>query len=189
MIDPRPICRRCNQRWVPREGQDATVEFCCDDLNALHPIQGIEGYFVTKAGEIHGPRGPRAPYIREGYARMQIRGRHYNVHLLVLETFAGPAPSPEHEGGHGDGNALNNAISNLRWVTREVNEEDKKAVGTAPRGRTRDIYETPPEIVKQVRELRALEAPPSFREIARRLGIHRCTVSRIARGLRRKEVA
>jgi hypothetical protein len=28
MIDPRPSCRFCGRRWVPREGVDATVAFC-----------------------------------------------------------------------------------------------------------------------------------------------------------------
>lgn len=28
MIDPRPTCRFCGRRWVPREGVDATIAFC-----------------------------------------------------------------------------------------------------------------------------------------------------------------
>lgn len=28
MIDPRPTCRFCGKRWVPREGVDATIAFC-----------------------------------------------------------------------------------------------------------------------------------------------------------------
>lgn len=37
------------------------------------------------------------------------------VDILMLETYIGPAPSPEHSPVHIDGNKLNNKLSNLSW--------------------------------------------------------------------------
>lgn len=65
---------------------------------------------------------------KSGYRRykLQWKGerRVVRVHVLVLETFTGPRPSPEHEGCHGDGDPSNNRLSNLRWDTSEANKRD-----------------------------------------------------------------
>lgn len=40
---------------------------------------------------------------------------------LVLEAFAGPAPTPEHEANHKNGRKDDNRPDNLEWVTRQEN--------------------------------------------------------------------
>lgn len=53
---------------------------------------------------------------------------------LIAETFLGPAPTPRHHCAHGDGDRLNNAISNLRWATAKENNADQNLHGTRRRG-------------------------------------------------------
>jgi hypothetical protein len=43
------------------------------------------------------------------------------VHLLVLAAFVGPAPTPQHEGNHRDGDKGNNRLGNLEWATKSQN--------------------------------------------------------------------
>ena len=53
-----------------------------------------------------------------------------NVHVLVLEAFVGPRPSPAHEACHENGDRANATLKNLRWGTPESNQADKWAHGT-----------------------------------------------------------
>lgn len=53
---------------------------------------------------------------------------------LIAETFLGPPPTPQHQCAHGDGDKLNNNISNLRWATVRENNADKDLHGTERRG-------------------------------------------------------
>jgi hypothetical protein len=46
------------------------------------------------------------------------------IHLLVLEVFVGPRPSPKHVARHLDDDKTNNALSNLTWGTRSENAHD-----------------------------------------------------------------
>lgn len=51
------------------------------------------------------------------------------VHALVLTAFVGPCP-PGQECCHRDGDPSNNALSNLRWDTRNENHRDAVRHGT-----------------------------------------------------------
>lgn len=55
------------------------------------------------------------------------------VHRAVLLSFEGPCPDGM-EGCHGDGNAGNNRLSNLRWDTPVNNNADKRRHGTHLQG-------------------------------------------------------
>lgn len=48
----------------------------------------------------------------------------HQVHRLILITWKGPCP-PGMQCCHEDGNAQNNKLSNLRWGTRQENEQDR----------------------------------------------------------------
>ena len=116
-----------------------------------------------------------------GYLRARPRGKVLLVHKAVLETFVGPAPSRRHEAAHKDGRRLNNRLDNLEWKLKEHNEADKKLHGTAPR-RFTGHHRT-----DHVDRVLALAGTMSFTRIAREMGLHRSSVSRIVRGLRRRE--
>jgi hypothetical protein len=115
-----------------------------------------------------------------GYARVRTP-RVLLVHKAVLEAFVGPAPSPRHEAAHKDGRKGNNRLDNLEWKLKEHNEADKKVHGTAPSrftGHRRTDH---------VARVLAMAGTMSFTRIARETGLHRSSVSRIVRGLRRKD--
>jgi len=120
-----------------------------------------------------------------GYLRVTLwrnwKQHHKRVHVLVLEAFRGPRPSPRHHGAHApDRSKWNNTIANLRWATPEENERDKKKHGTAKNGgKVAPITEA-----ELVRVRMKLANGESFTSIASFLGVHRTTIARIARGQR-----
>ena len=122
-----------------------------------------------------------------GYLKVGIRDdanvrRYPRVHVLILQTFVGPRPSPEHEGAHCDGDPWNNALFNLAWKTRQENTCDKRVHRTTSHHAGAEIRRMRPEEVIEVR-MRAAQGEP-FARIARDFDVHRSSISRIARGLR-----
>jgi hypothetical protein len=119
-----------------------------------------------------------SPQVSDGgYHRVRLRRllggkRWFKVHLLVLETFAGPRPSARHHGAHAPSNdKRDNRLQNLRWATPEENELDKRAVGTAGRGGKRKLL--PLEVAAIV------TSRHSVSRTARLHGVHRATVARL----------
>jgi hypothetical protein len=155
-------------------------------------IPGFAAYEAHNMGYVRrcGSAWALTPRPRNGYLRVALvddsgRRRWRPVHTLVLETFAGPRPSPRHEGAHRDGDKGNNALTNLRWKTPRQNARDKRAHGTASKPGVKRT-ELTPEQVEAIRQRAEREA---YSAIARDFGLHRHSVSRIARGLRRAEGA
>lgn len=54
----------------------------------------------------------------------------HRVHRLVAFAFLGSPPTERHVVAHGDGNASNNRLANLRWATRSENSFDQVLHGT-----------------------------------------------------------
>jgi transposase-like protein/DNA-binding XRE family transcriptional regulator len=96
--------------------------------------------------------------------------REFKVHRLVLNAFLGKCPNGM-EGCHNDGNKCNNRIDNLRWDTRSSNISDAYAHGA--KFRRKLTFEQ----IVEVRNSLGLH-----REIAKRFGITRATVSQIKSG-------
>lgn len=80
--------------------------------------------------------------------RIAQKSRH--VHRLVLLAFVGPCPDGM-QACHGDGNPLNNRLSNLRWDTPKANQADRLKHGTACRGEHHPNARVTAEIVLAVR--------------------------------------
>jgi hypothetical protein len=116
-----------------------------------------------------------------GYRVLKLRDKdrrgHIATHIIVLEAFVGPRPSPAHEGCHNDGNGANNALSNLRWDTAKGNQADRVRHGTTCRGRDMRPKLTA-EIVSQIRSRPDVTAV----EWARQLGCSRATIVKARRG-------
>lgn len=151
-------------------------------------INGYSKYSVDKLGNVKGPKGLLKPHARSTYLRVWIKSdlgqKHYvPIHKIVLLAFVGPRP-PNHHAAHKDGDTKNNRLSNLEWKLPTENEADKKKHGTAPRG-----GHFPPSHPKRVKAiLRLVASNYSYTKIAKRFNIHRHSVSRIARGIRRKVI-
>lgn len=71
------------------------------------------------------------PTTGNGYLFVNLRGKKYRVHRLVMATFVGPCPEG-HQVCHYDGNRQNNSLSNLRYDTSKANAADKRRHGRQP---------------------------------------------------------
>ena len=63
-----------------------------------------------------------------GYVTVRLLGKTFTVHQLVLKAFVGPKPDG-FVTCHGDGNRLNNRLSNLRWDTYTANNRERNWKG------------------------------------------------------------
>ena len=100
----------------------------------IHSIPGFPGYGATFDGRIWSSRkgewrvvAPSRGSHRstaQGYLKVGLgtaSGRKYpQVHTLIALTFIGPKPEGM-QVDHIDGNCLNNAASNLEYVTQSEN--------------------------------------------------------------------
>ena len=160
-----------------------------DRRGAFRTVVGFPGYLVFDTGhvvDVGRNVWPRLEWHR-GYLRVRLRAAASKrcwrrVHVLVLEAFVGPKPSPRHVGAHyPDPDPANNRVSNLRWATPEENEADKRLHGTAPRGGARQA--TDENVVRAIRAEAARGI--SFTRIGWFFDLHRSSVARIVRGTRR----
>lgn len=62
--------------------------------------------------------------------------RTFKVHRLVCEAFHGPAPFPNAQVRHLDGNVTNNVPRNVIWGTARENARDRDKHGTTKKGET-----------------------------------------------------
>ena len=91
----------------------------------IHPTVGV---LVRSNGEVFVPPTANRKKGRWtfgsanglGYLRVQVNGKRYCVHRLVLEAFVGPCPKG-FECDHSDRDRRNNALTNLRWVSPTQN--------------------------------------------------------------------
>lgn len=77
---------------------------------------------------------PKKTYLRVRLTTQDGGYKDCPVHQLVLLAFKGPRPTEGHDSCHDDGNSRNNALSNLRWDTRQANADDRIRHGTQIRG-------------------------------------------------------
>ena len=92
-----------------------------------------------------------AGHLVDGYYRVKTKGKTYGCSHIVLALNNILPGDNETEVDHIDGNPSNNAVSNLRWCTRSVNERNKRKTGKSgfryvrrtPEGRWRSGYQKP----------------------------------------------
>lgn len=109
------------------------------------PVLGFEGlYEVSDHGNVRSlPRtiirsNGRPMKIAARVLRQHNNGHHYGyplyrdgektyrrAHILVLEAFVSPRPTPESCGLHRDDDPTNNHVSNLYWGTMQENAFDR----------------------------------------------------------------
>lgn len=118
------------EKWLPVVGYEGVYDVSdqgrvrsLDRTDARgHRVRGRMLKLVSQSET--GPDSRRTVSIHWGGVQ-----RTRLVHHLALEAFVGPRPDGT-EACHGDGDAGNNALTNLRWDTHGANELDKIRHGT-----------------------------------------------------------
>lgn len=89
-------------------------------------IEGTENYCVSEDGDVYNRKYKR--YLtsskgKNGYPRVNIKGRVYYVHTLVCTAFWGPGEGRVVD--HINRKKYDNHYTNLRWVTPAVNNTNR----------------------------------------------------------------
>ena len=119
------------ERWLPVVGYEGFYEV--SDHGRVRSVDRTvkfrDGRVFSYTSQLRS-QTPQVPYghMAVGLKRNGKR-RTVRVHRLVLEAFVGPCPEGM-EGCHNDGDASNNALSNLRWDTSSANKQDMIRHGT-----------------------------------------------------------
>lgn len=117
------------------------------------------------------------PYGRnaDGYARLNIEGRHVYGHVVVCEETRGPRPTPERQASHSCGQGHEGCIAprHLTWKTPAENAQDRIDHGTAGPGKL---------TASKADAIRDLQGLLPYRLLAQEYHVRGCTISAIIRG-------
>ena len=112
------------------------IELTQDLLNELFEYDSLTGDFFWKRKRTPMSRvvvGSAAGYINvKGYFLVEISGKGYYVHRLIWMMVTGELP--EYEIDHINGNPKDNRLINLRSVSRQENQQNKKMYATNTSG-------------------------------------------------------
>lgn len=139
-------------------------------------------YEISNFGIVRSKRFGRVkPKMnKKGYHKVSIwtnNGRKiFSIHILVLEYFGPPKPSPEHEANHIDGDKSFNWIGNLEWLTHKENIQHAKDNNLIPVGSEK--YNSKLE-EKDIPEIKKLSKNYTHQEIADLYGVSRSKITNI----------
>lgn len=123
------------------------------------------------------------PWKRGEYLALDICGKTYLLHTVILETFVGKRPKGM-QCRHLDGDPTNNKLENLKWGTAKENSDDKVIHGTAEncihKGESHGMSKLTEEQVKEIIILR--NKCVTLEEIAKKFEITKTQASRICTG-------
>lgn len=166
-----------SERWRPVPGYEGSYEV--SDAGRVRSLDRVvmrsDGRRRRFEGRLLSPGVLRSGHLVVGLHR---RGAQETmcVHRLVLLAFVGP-PAPGRIACHNDGDASNNALSNLRWDTHKNNTADMRRHDTMVRG------ESSPNAIltsSQVAEIRRLyHEGHSQPTLAHAFGVSRTNISAI----------
>lgn len=153
---------------------------------AVSRYEGI--YSVSNLGRVKSVRNGRImrhvlgsdgyPTVKLCRAGTQTR---FRVHRLVCQEFNGPAPSPDMDAAHLDGDRLNPAAANLAWTSRAENMAHKWLHGTQQAGEGGAGSKLTDADVAALRHDAAADPRLTFTELGARYGVHRTQAMRIVK--------
>ncbi len=191
------VCRRCHRnsqmdgyeyKFAPVQQVELPGE---EWRRMIDPRSGglVSGRMVSSLGRITSKKTGRISFgsvRKDGYLRTTIgfgSKSHYQderVHRLVAAAFLGLPPSPEHsQVNHKDGNKSNNAVENLEYVTPAENSAHHSAS-------LKGCHPLSKAVLSRRYGTKEWTAHPSVSSAAETLGLHLCSVSACARGLRKR---
>jgi len=109
--------------WRDIPGYEGRYQAHPDGLVRSLPRPKSRGGLLRQRSAIGG-------YRRVGFAGDGELGPSPLVHKIIMLTFVGPRP-PGLEVGHYNGDAADNRLSNLAYITKKDNEADKVRHGTS----------------------------------------------------------
>lgn len=157
------------------------------------PIKGWKNFEVSRDGVVYSKGRPMKGCIQgNGYKGVSLTEKRNNgrrktalIHRLVLEAFS-DEPSNGRECAHGDGNKLNNHISNLRWATRKENSDDAVKHNAYLKGEEQPRSKLCTK--HAILAIRWISQGIGPSEIGRRLGVHHQTIRDIKKGVTWKHI-
>lgn len=95
----------------------------------MRQVQINKNLILREDGKLFNVRTGKEfiPKSRSGqYILVRVMNKMRPVHQLVMEFFGPPKPGEKYEIDHIDRNPQNNNITNLRWLTRQENNNNRK---------------------------------------------------------------
>lgn len=154
-------------------------------------IPNYPNYYATKSGDIFSRIGEekvlKGSITKYGYKRVCLRfhGKKadHPVHRLILEAFIGRCPKGM-QACHNNGDKLDNRLSNLRWDTPKENHLDKWRYNYGQCGHRHPRTKISLRSALKILEAKYVSGKRHWgcKEIAKKLGVSRSQVQRIANG-------
>lgn len=165
-----------DEQWRPVAGYAGLYEV--SDCGGVRSLDRVDSAGRSLRGVLRKRLiDPSGGYLYVSLSKCGVV-RKVNVHVLVLEAFAGARPSASHQGCHNDGNPANSVLANLRWDTPKGNADDRRIHGTSPSGtrKGRPNSRLTRELANWIKESRQ-----SVASIAAAVGARHATVAGIRR--------
>jgi len=127
-----------DERTIAMSRQDLTADYLRSVLH-YDPETGVFTWLASASNRVKP--GAKAGWLSDGYREISVCGRNRRAHRLAWLYVYGVWPSQDID--HLDGNRSNNAIANLRDVSRGVNTQNQRTarprnqsgyLGVAPTG-------------------------------------------------------
>jgi hypothetical protein len=158
------------------------------------PIYGYTGlYEVSSQGRIrslYGDRILRQSESGEGYLRVTLvkkgKRKTFFVQQIVCKAFWGPAPGPNYEVGHLDGDRKNNKSNNLEWVTKKQNAAHRRLHGNSGEGEGNSSAKLTRDDVYEI--LDRYDEGESASSLGREFGVSHTQILNIVKGKKWKHV-
>jgi len=155
-------------------------------------IPDFDGYKVSNHGRIGSIKSGAFKIMRlqsdkYGYKRICLRNLYkkkcFKVHNLVLTVFGPEKEKHKLHCGHNDGNASNNHIDNLRWVTIQENCADKIMHGRTIKGIDHHSAKLKESDVFYIREnyRRFDNNKSNAKELSQMFNVHQATINQIVK--------
>lgn len=155
------------ERWLPVEGH---LDYEVSDLGR------VRSWKNGKWGRRTAPRLLMQSLSANGYLRVNLDTSVVRLtHHLVLEAFVGLRPEGA-ECAHGNGDPLDNHLSNLRWATPQENGADNALHGVI-KGELHGNHKLTEE---WVREIRRSDLP--MRALATKYGVSYGSIQKVRAG-------